>query len=58
MITAKVIRKIFFLPKKTIASAIHPRPLEMFGTKDEILSGRKQPAIAPKKAAIHQAAIS
>jgi hypothetical protein len=58
MITAKAIRKIFFLPKKTIARAIQPRPLEMFGTKDEILSGKKQPAIAPKNAAIHHAAIS
>ncbi len=38
----------FLLPKNTAAKAIHPRPLEILGTKDEILMLNKHPAIAPK----------
>jgi hypothetical protein len=35
------------LPKKTAASAIHPRPLEMFGTKEESRIARRIPAVEP-----------
>ncbi len=40
--------QIFLRPRKTAASAIHPRPLEMFGTKEEIFAQRKIPATAVK----------
>lgn len=35
----------FFLPKNTAASASHPLPLEIFGTKEQIFIVRKQPAL-------------
>ena len=47
MITAATIRSGFFLPKKTAASAIQPRPLEMLGTKDESLIPSIHPATEP-----------
>ena len=45
------------LPRKTAASAIHPRPLEIFGTNELILIERRHPAIAPKTAQIVHAAV-
>ena len=47
MITAATMRSGFFLPKKTAASAIHPRPLEILGTKEQSLSVSKVPASEP-----------
>ncbi len=42
----------FFCPTNTAAKAIHPRPLEIFGTKDEILILKRHPAKELYKAAI------
>ena len=55
--TKRQIFQGFFLPKKTAASAIQPLPLEIFGTKDEILRVRSEPATNAKKADTTQAAI-
>ncbi len=54
IIVKSVIFQIFLRPKNTAARAIHPRPLAMFGTKDEIFALRKMPATAVKNAAIVQ----
>jgi len=44
----------FFLPKKTIARAIQPRPAEILGTKDERRSTRRMPLREAKRLAIIQ----
>lgn len=38
----------FLLPRKTAAKAIHPLPLEIFGTKEEILNAKRHPETEPK----------
>ncbi len=48
----KEIFQIFLRPRKTAASAIQPRPLAMFGTKEEILAQRNIPATDVKIAEI------
>ena len=50
--TAAIIAAVFFLPKKTTASAVQPIPLEIFGTKEEILRLRKEPASEPSTVAV------
>ena len=50
-----MIAAVFFLPKKTTARAVQPNPLEMFGTNEEILMLKNEPAIAPSAEAMHQA---
>lgn len=54
IITAIIVRKGFFFPTKTAARAIHPRPLEIFGTKQHILIASSEPEIAAKKLEISQ----
>ena len=49
--TEIVIRRGFFFPKYTAASAIQPRPLEMPGTKEETLMHKKAPERDAKSAA-------
>lgn len=41
--TASIVPLPFFLPKKTIANAIQPRPDEIFGTKEETRNTKKIP---------------
>ena len=43
---------VFFFARKTAARAVHPVPLEIFGTNDESLMLIMQPAQEPKAAAI------
>lgn len=54
IITAIIVRSGFFFPTKTAASAIQPRPLEIFGTKQHILMASREPEIAAKKLEISQ----
>lgn len=42
------------LPKKTAASAVHPVPALILGTKADKRNAIIQPAIAPPAAAMHQ----
>lgn len=49
--TKAALKKIFLLPKKTIASAIQPVPLEIEGTKEFSLKEKTQPAKVAKNAA-------
>jgi len=49
----------FFLPRKIAASAIQPRPLEIPGTKDEILNVKNIPAMLQKvPASVHDKILS
>lgn len=53
--TADKTTAVFFLPIKTAANAVHPIPLEIFGTKEESLSVSTHPEIEAIKAATIQA---
>lgn len=55
--TAAAVPADDLLPRNTAARASHPRPLEIFGTKDESLIERMHPAAEAYAAAVHHEAV-